>query len=113
VNAADHQRGFALLEVQSGYMAILVIRNDELVIANHQQIGKPGEQVYHTLNTIQQLEFSRTSRPLYYAGISSDEELGILRKYIRTIYALPYHISQIDKSAISEHVLLAEATRCE
>lgn len=112
VNAADHQRGFALLEVQHGYMGMLMIRNDELIIAGNQQIGKPTELVYHTLNTIQQMEFDRVSRPLYIAGIAGDDELGMLRKYIREIHALPYHITAIDKSAISEHVLLAEATRC-
>lgn len=113
VNAADHQRGFALVEVQHGYMGILMIRNDELMIANHQQLGKQGELVYHTLNTIQQMEFDRMSRPLYYSGIPGDKELGMLRKYVREVNTLPYHIKEIERSAICEHILLAEATRCE
>jgi hypothetical protein len=113
VNAADHQRGFALLEAQQGYMGVLMIKNDELMIANHQQLGKPDELVYHTLNTIQQLEFDRKTRPFYFAGVPGDEELAMLGKYIREIDPLPYHISEIDSSAIIEHVLLAEATRCE
>lgn len=113
VNAADHQRGFALLEVQQGYMGVLMIRNDELLIANHQQLGKKDELVYHTLNTIQQMDFDRKERPLFFAGIPGNEELAVLGKYIRQINPLPYHISEIDKSAINEHVLLAEATRCE
>jgi hypothetical protein len=112
VNAADHQRGFALMEVQEGYMGILMIRNDALVIATNQHLGKPAELVYHTLNTIQQMEFDRASRPLYYAGVAGVKELGMLQKYIRGVHALPYHIDEIDKSAISEHVLLAEATKC-
>jgi len=112
VNAADHQRGFALVEAQPGYMGILMIRNDELMIANNQQLGKQGELVYHTLNTIQQVEFDRVSRPVYHVGLSGDEELGMLRKYVRHLQPLPYHIGEIDKSAISEHIILAEATRC-
>lgn len=113
VNAADHQRGFALLEVQHGYMGILMIRDDALQVANHQRLGKEEELVYHTLNTIQQLEFDRKSRPIYHAGVLRDEELAMLGKYVREIAPLPYHISEIDKDAISEHILLAEATRCE
>lgn len=113
VNAADHQRGFALLEVQQGFMGILMIRNDALVIASHQELGKKNELVYHTLNTIQQLGFDREDRPLFFAGTPGDPELEQLRKYVRNIKPLPYFISEIDKSAINEHVLLAEATRCE
>ncbi len=113
VNAADHQRGFALLEVQQGYMGILMIRDDALQIANHQQLGQQEELVYHTLNTFQQLEFDRKSRPLFYAGVPCGEVLAMLGKYVREITPLPYHISEIDKDAINEHVLLAEATRCE
>lgn len=113
VNAADHQRGFALLDAQDGYMGILMIRNDELMIASHQQIGNKEELVYHTLNTIQQAGFDRAERPLFYAGIPGDSALQQLGKYVRHINPLPYHISEIDKSAIGEHILLAEATRCE
>ena len=111
VNASDHQRGFATVEMQPGYMAILFIRSDSVVIANHMQIKQPEEVVYHVLNTLERVGFDRRKMPLFHAGYSFDEELKTLRKYIRNILPLPYHILDVEKSAIAEHIILAEATR--
>lgn len=113
VNASEHQRGFALTEYQRGFMAILIIRKDELVLANHFEIKNQEGIVYHTLNSLQQLEFDRENSPLYHSGVDFKDELKTLGKYIRKVQALPYKIVDLKKSAIQEHILLAEATRCE
>ncbi len=113
VNASDHQRGFAIAEVQQGFLGILVIREDQLVLLNNIRINSNNELVYHILNTLQQVRFDRRSRPLFLAGASIDEEMSDLTKYIRHIAQLPYHINDIEKSSIPDHILLAEASRCE
>jgi len=113
VNASDHQRGFALAEVQNGFFGILIIKDDELVILNSFHINQSDEMVYHTLNTMQQLEFDRNSRPLFLGGPEMNTQIDELGKYIRSIQPLPYHINDLDGSSVQEHILLAEATRCE
>lgn len=112
VNAADHQRGFMLIEAQKGFLNLLIIKEDGIVLSNPLALSGSGDLVYHTLNAIQQFGFDRKNRPLFYAGLLSDEEMTSLQKYIRTLAPLAYHIFDIDKSSISEHILLAEATRC-
>lgn len=113
VNASDHQRGFAIVEVQHGFLGILVIREDKLVLLNNIRINSDQELVYHILNTLQQVKFDRQSRPLYLAGVNMNDELSELKRYIRHTARLPYHINGIEKSSIPDHILLAEATRCE
>ncbi len=112
VNAAEHQRGFMLIEAQEGLLNILIIKDDEIVLSNQLTISGADDLVYHTLNAIQQLGFDRISRPLIYAGYTFDQEMKSLEKYVRTVAPLAYHIFDIDKSFITEHILLAEATRC-
>ena len=112
INAADHQRGFCLLEVQQGYLGILMIRNDEIVIANQQKIRKPDEVIYHTLNAIKQLDFDRLERPLYWSGDLMKEQRRELKKYIRNVVKLPYTIKDLEGKKVQEHILLTEATRC-
>ena len=112
VNAADHQRGFMLIETQQGLLNILMIKEDGIVLSNQLSLNGPGDMVYHTLNAIQQLGFDRKNRPVYYAGLTNAEEIKSLQKYVRTLSPLAYHIPEIDKSSIMEHILLAEATRC-
>ena len=113
VNAADHQRGFALAEYQTGFMGILIIRNDELVLTNNFELKNEEGIVYHTLNALQQLEFDRHNSPLYHSGLEFKNELVTLGRYIRKVLSLPYQIIDMEKTAIQEHILLAEATRCE
>ena len=113
VNAATHQRGFALVEVQNGQYNILIIKDDNVQLLNQMKLRSMQEMVYHTLNTLNQTGFNRKEGPLYIAGIPRDEELQMLKKYVRTVEPLQYPIPDIDKSAISEHILLAEATKCE
>lgn len=113
VNASDHQRGFAFVEVQSASMSILYIENDQPRIVNQYRLKNQGELVFHLLNTLEQLGFNREQQPLFYSGIPIDNELMILGKYIRNIKPLTYFIKNLNKSAISEHSILAEATKCE
>jgi hypothetical protein len=112
INASDHQRGFMAIETQPGSLNILMIREDQLILSNQISLKQPGEMVYHTLNAMLQLGFDRKKRPLYIAGIVAKEEIVSLKKYIRHVTPMPYHIIDLDKPSIQEHVLLAEATRC-
>ncbi|MEX0981752.1 MAG: DUF3822 family protein [Bacteroidales bacterium] len=112
VNAADHQRGFMLIEAQHGLLNILMIKEDGIVLSNQLTMSGKGDLVYHILNAMQHLGFDRKNRPLFYAGLTYAEEMENLQKYIKTLVPLAYHIFDIDKSSIPEHILLAEATRC-
>ncbi len=112
VNAADHQRGFAMIETQNCFINILLIRDDQLVLSNHLRLKNQEELVYHTLNTLQQMEFDRKNSPLFFTGCCNENEIKTLSRYIRNIKALSYHILDIEKSSIPEHVILAEASRC-
>ncbi len=112
VDASDHQRGFMLVEVQTGSLNILIIKEDRLVLCNQLALKQPADLVYHILNTMQQLGFERKQRPLFLAGIIDNKEITTIKKYIRSVTPLPYHIFEIDKSLIPEHILLAEATKC-
>jgi hypothetical protein len=113
VNAADHQRGFALVEIQDGFLGILSIKNDEIEIVNNLEIGSADELVYHTLNTLERTGFKRKECPLFFSGIESSLEMKTLKRFIAKVLPLSYHILGIQKSFILENVLLAEATKCE
>jgi hypothetical protein len=112
VNAADHQRGFMLIEAQQELLNLLIIKEDGIVLSNQLVLNESDDLLYHTLNAIQQLGFDRKTRPLFYAGQTKTEEIKSLQKYVRTVAPLAYHIFDIDKSSIPNHILLAEATRC-
>ncbi len=113
VNAADHHRGFMLTEIQQGVLTVLIIREDQFVLANQFNLKKQIDHIYHSLNAIQQLSFDREHRPLFYAGKTDSDALNILKKYIKDVRPMPYHIKGVDKSFIAEHMLLAEASKCE
>ncbi|MCF8224244.1 MAG: DUF3822 family protein [Bacteroidales bacterium] len=113
VHASDHQRGFALLEMQRNFLAILVIKNDRIVLCNHMNLKSTDELFYHILNTLQQVEFDREHAPVYYTGHSYDTVLKSLKKYIRRMAPLSYHILDIQKKFVADHVLLVESSHCE
>jgi hypothetical protein len=112
INASDHQRGFALIEAQPGSLNILMIKNDQVDISNQLKLKNTEDLCYHTLNTLQHLNFDREKSPLFYSGVILKNQLEIFGKYIRNVKPLSYHIQNIDKASISEHIVLAEATRC-
>ncbi len=73
VNAADHQRGFALLEAQEKSLRIILIWKDTVQLMNLLEISGPDTLVYHTLNTLKQLGFDRKQSPLFYSGMLQEE----------------------------------------
>jgi len=88
VNAADHQRGFMLIETQPGLLNILMIKEDGIVLSNQITLNGSSDLIYHTLNAIQQLGFDRKNRPIFYAGLTNEEEMTILQNYVRTLTPL-------------------------
>jgi len=114
VNASDHQRGFLCIEIQSAAMELTAFRNDNLVLSNRFAITAERDILYHTLNTLQQLEFDRKQTPVFWAGNlgKSPGSMDSLKKYLGNLQALPYFIREINAEAIPENILLAEATKC-
>ncbi|MFC2090474.1 DUF3822 family protein [Bacteroidota bacterium] len=112
VNAADHQRGFVLMEVQHKALSIILIKNDFVQLINHLDIKDEGDLVYHILNILKQMDFDRKSAPLYFAGKLPVETAATLNRYIKNIHPLAYVIQDIDKTSILENILIAEATKC-
>ena len=113
VNASDHQRGFAIIDLQEGFLGILYIRNDLVILCNHMVVRETDEMIYHTLNSLHQVDFDRKNMPLFHIGSNFDEVEQTLKKYIRKVNPLTYKIPDLDLSLISEHIILAEATKCE
>lgn len=113
INASDHQRGFALIEVQDQILNILYIKKDRVELSNQLKINKAEDLLYYTLNTLQHLNFNQKKTALYYSGSIEKDILEKLRKYIRNMNPLSYFIQDIDSTSIPEHILLAEATKCE
>ena len=113
VNASDHQRGFALLEIQNYTMGILYIKEDRTVITNHMTVKNQDEVVYHTLNILSKKGFNRSKSPLFICGRMGDDIRETLSKYLGNIQPVPYLIPDIPKEAIPEHVLLSEASHCD
>jgi len=114
VQASDHQRGFILAEVQPGTLNILAIKEDNLQIINRQALNDPSDFIYHTLNTMRQLDLDRSQFPVYLTGcVHKDHELyGLLGKYIRNIKTTPYYLEELNKAQISKYMVLSEASKC-
>lgn len=115
VDASDHQRGFVMIETQETTMEILVIQGDEVLLTNRYKLKSTDELVYHTLNTIKQMELDRSAIPVYISGVykNDHESIQLLGKYIRNIRPLPYFIRDIEKEEIPESIILSEASKCE
>lgn len=114
VQASDHQRGFVLTEIQEQTMHILVIREDELLLLNSYELKMPEDFIYHSLNTMKQLDLDRTKVPVYLAGIvhTEHELYGLLGKYIRNTKSTPYYLEELDRSQMLRFMLLSEASKC-
>lgn len=115
VDASDHQRGFVMIETQNTTLEILVIQKDEVQLTNRYKLKSTDEVVYHTLNTMKQLELDRKTVPVYISGIYEEQHelIQLLGRYIRNIKPVPYFIRDIEKEAISESIILSEANKCE
>jgi hypothetical protein len=114
VQASDHQRGAVLIDVQSHSLDILVIQGDQIILLNRYLLQDPSEFIYHTLNTVKQLDLNRETIPIYLSGIIHEEHelFGLLGKYIRSIKTTPYYMEEISKVDILRHMILSEGSKC-
>ncbi|MFO7669611.1 MAG: DUF3822 family protein [Bacteroidales bacterium] len=114
VQASDHQRGFILLEVQKYTLEILIIQKDRVTLMNHYILKDPSDFIYHTLNTLKQLDLDRESIPVYLSGmIHPEHELfGLLGKYIRHIKTTPYYLEELSRTQMLRFMILSEGSKC-
>jgi hypothetical protein len=114
VRASDHQRGVVLADVQPHIMDILVIMEDGIRLTNLYTLKDPGDFIYHTLNTIRQLEMDREKVPVYLSGlIHEDHELfGLLGKYVRHVNTTPYYLEELSRTDTLRYMILSEGSKC-
>ncbi len=114
VQASDHQRGFILAEVQKQSLEILVIQEDRVRLLNRYILKDPSDFIYHTLNTLKQLEMDREAIPVYLSGIIHQEHelFGLLGKYIRQVKITPYYLEELSRTQILRFMILSEGSKC-
>jgi len=114
VKASDHQRGVVMAEVQMHTLDILVIRNDRIQLLNRYRLNDPSDFIYHTLNTMRQLELDNESIPVYLSGIIHDDhELkDLLLKYIRNVVSTPYFLEHLNREQTLRFMILSEGSKC-
>ncbi len=114
VQASDHQRGVVLTEVQPHSLDILVIQADRIRLLNRYRLSDPSEFIYHTLNTLEQMQLDRETIPVYISGIVHEEHelYGLLGKYIRSIRTTPYYMEELSKVEILRSMILSEGSKC-
>ena len=114
VQASDHQRGAVLIDVQPFTLDILVIQGDQIRLLNRYPLKESSAFIYHTLNTLQQLNMDRETIPIYMSGIIHEEHelFGTLGKYIRKIRTTPYYMEELSKVEILRSMVLSEGSKC-
>ena len=114
VKAIDRQRGLIMAEVQNYTLDILVIADDRIRLLNRYRLQDPSDFIYHTLNTMRQLELDPQSIPVYLSGIIHDQhELrGLLQKYIRNVVNTPYVLEQLTREQTLRYMILSEGSKC-
>jgi uncharacterized protein DUF3822 len=114
VQASDHQRGFILAEVQKQSLELLVIQEDRVSLLNHYVLKDPSDFIYHTLNTVKQLELDRETIPVYLSGIIHQEHelFGLLLKYIRQVKTTPYYLEELSRAHMLRFMILSEGSKC-
>lgn len=114
VQASDHQRGFILAEVQKQSLEILVIQEDRVRLLNRYILKDSSDFIYHTLNTITQLELDREAIPVYLSGIIHEEHelFGLLGKYIRQVKITPYYLEELSRTQMLRFMILSEGSKC-
>lgn len=114
VQASDHQRGMVLAEVQSHTLDLLVIMEDGIRLANRFALKDISDFIYHTLNTLRQLDLNRETIPVYLSGlIHGDHELfGLMKKYIRHVRNTPYYLEELSREEVLQHMILSEGIKC-
>lgn len=114
VQASDHQRGVVLADVQPYTLDLLVIKEDGIRLLNRYALKDPSDYIYHTLNTVRQLELDRESIPVYLSGIIHGEHelFGLLKKYIRRVRSTPYYLESLSRSKVLQYMILSEGSKC-
>ena len=114
VKASDHQRGVLMAEVQRHTLDVLVIAGDRIKLLNRYSLNDPSDFIYHTLNTMRQLELDHETIPVYLSGIIHEEhELkGLLLKYIRNVINTPYYLEHLSKEQTLQYMILSEGSKC-
>ena len=114
VKASDHQRGVILAEVQTHTLDILVISGDQVQLLNRYSLNDPSDFIYHTLNTMKQLELDPESIPVYLSGMIHEEHAlkGLLLKYIRNVISTPYYLEHLSREQILRFMILSEGSKC-
>ena len=114
VKSSDHQRGIVMAEVQSHTLDILVITRDRIRLLNRYSLIDPSDFIYHTLNTMKQLELDRESIPVYLSGMIHEEHklYELLKKYIRNVVHTPYYLEHLTSEKILRFMILSEGSKC-
>jgi len=114
VKASDHQRGVLMAEVQAHTLDILVISGDQVQLLNRYSLNDPSDFIYHTLNTMRQLELDPESIPVYLSGMIYEEHglKGLLLKYIRNVISTPYYLEHLSREQILRFMILSEGSKC-
>jgi hypothetical protein len=114
VKASDHQRGVLMAEVQVHTLDILVISGDQVRLLNRYSLNDPSDFIYHTLNTMRQLELDHESIPVYLSGMIHEEHRlkGLLLKYIRNVISTPYYLEHLSREQTLRFMILSEGSKC-
>lgn len=114
IQSSDHQRGFVLAEVQAQSLDILVIREDRIQLVNRYLLNDTSDFIYHTLNTMRQLDLDRESIPVYLSGIIHEGHTlyELLGKYIRKVLYTPYYLEYLSREEILRFMILSEGSKC-
>jgi len=114
VKSSDHQRGVIVCDIQRYTLDILVIQEDRIRLLNRYALKDPSDSIYHTLNTLNQLDLDRESIPIYLSGIiHEDHELyGLLGKYVRKVHTTPYYLENLNKPRMLRFMILSEGSKC-
>lgn len=114
VKASDHQRGFLLIEVQKHTLEILVIQKDKVRLMNRYTLKDPSDFIYHTLNTLKQLDLDRETIPVYLSGIIHQEHelFGLIGKYVRQVKTCPYYLEELSRTQMLRFIILSEGSKC-
>ncbi len=114
VKASDHQRGVILAEVQLHTLDLLIIMEDQIRLLNKYALKDPSDFIYHTLNTIKQLQLDRETIPVYLSGIVHEEHelFGLLKKYVRFVRTTPYYLEDLSRMQLLQYMILSEGSKC-
>ena len=114
VKSSDHQRGVVIADVQPFTLDILVIQEDRIKLLNRYALKDSSDFIYHTLNTLNQLQLNRESIPVYLTGIIHEENelFGLLEKYVRHVRIIPYYLEKLTRIEMLRYMILSEGSKC-